>query len=144
MQPESLPSYETLDELVDGDPNVLRDVAWHLRDRLAEAEAALAKSEWHRGTVQARLDDLRRSAAIWRAWWDGKGGQQCANLAAKVDWIGALEREPAGDPVTARAAYERLETAARAWRMATDDDDDPTELDLIRVIDALPAPEATP
>jgi hypothetical protein len=156
---ESLPSYEALDELVDGDPNVLRDVAWKLRNRLADAEAALATSEWHRGTVQARLDDLRRTAAIWRAWWDGKGGQQCANLAAKVDWIGALEREPAGDPATERAAYARLETAARTLTAALENlhlvlpkqsgksalfDAYWAANSALAAIDALPAPEVTP
>lgn len=42
-------------------------------------------------TVQARLDELRKSANIWRTFWSGMGGEPEKNLAEKIDLINALE-----------------------------------------------------
>jgi hypothetical protein len=60
MQPESLPSYEALDELVDGDPIALRDVAWQLRNRVAAYERLeTAARAWRRkkyGPAPVRAD----------------------------------------------------------------------------------------
>jgi hypothetical protein len=41
-------------------------------------------------TTQARLDELLKSAKIWRAWWNGKGGPEVTNLVEKIDLIRSL------------------------------------------------------
>lgn len=48
--------------------------------------------------AEARLAALLRSARIWRAWYDGKGGPHAANLAATIDRIsGAAANDGIGD-----------------------------------------------
>jgi hypothetical protein len=48
-------------------------------------------------TTQSRLDELLKSAKIWRAWWNGKGGPEVTNLVEKIDLISRLV---AADPPT--------------------------------------------